>query len=297
MTLDLAGKSQDPPVRRKRKWLRLIVPAFLLLLIVSAVIYLNSDSFRESVRRRVVAELERTSGGKVELQSFRWKLSKLQFEANGLTIHGLEGSDQAPFLHADRLFAQVQIISFFSQKWGMRLLVIDHPVIHLIIRPDGTTNQPIPKVAQGKDPVQGFLDLAVGHVELNNGELLLNDQRIPFQLSGEQLKAGMNFSAGDKSYQGTASMASLSFRYRDFQPLQGSLDTQFVLRSSQLELKALKLGVGHSTLQADGTITNFASPEIRLKYTGSLDLAEVGKIAGMPELRAGTLDVNGIAVY
>lgn len=297
MTLDLAGKSPGPPVRRKRKWLRLIIPAFLLALIAGTVIYLNSDFFRELMRRRVVAELERTSGGKVELQSFTWKLSKLQFEAQGLTIHGLEGSGQAPYLHADRLFAQVQIISFFSGKWGMRLLVIDHPVIHVIIHPDGTTNQPTPKLAQGKDPVQGFLDLAVGHVELNNGELLLNDQRIPFQLSGEQLKAGMTFSPGDKSYQGTASMASLSFRYRDFQPLQGALDTQFVLRSSQLELKALKLGVGRSTLQADGTITNFMNPEVRLKYTGSFDLAEAGRIAGMPELRGGTLDVNGVAVY
>ncbi|PYP91121.1 MAG: hypothetical protein DMG65_08980 [Candidatus Angelobacter sp. Gp1-AA117] len=298
MTLDLSGKSQDSPVRKKRKWLRLMVPFFLLLvLIVSAVLYLNSNSFRELMRRRVVAELERTSGGKVELQSFSWKLSRLQFEARGLTIHGLEGGDQAPYIHADRLFAQAQIISFFSQQWGMRLLVIDHPVIHLIVYPDGTTNQPTPKVAQGKDPVQGFLDLAVGHVELNNGELLLNDRRIPFQLSGERLKAGMGFSQGDKSYQGTASMAALSFRYRDFQPLQGSLDTQFVLRSSQLELKAMKLGLGHSIVQADGTITNFTNPEVRLKYTGTLDLAEAGKIAGMPELRAGSLNVNGIAVY
>src|SRR5947209_20552406 len=107
----------------------------------------------------------------------------------------------------------------------------------------------------------------------------------------------MRFSRVDKTYLGTASMAALSFSYRDFQPLQGSLDTQFVLRSSQLELKAMKLGLGHSIVQADGTITNFTNPEVRLKYTGSLDLAEAGKISGMPQLRAGSLNVNGVAVF
>src|SRR5947209_6300269 len=299
MTLDISGKSQGPPVRKKPKfkWLQLTIGILLLALFAGVGIYLTSGSFRELVRRKVVAELERTTGGKVELQSFSWKLSGLQVEAKGLTIHGLEGRDQAPYLHADRLFARIQITSLFSQKWNMRSLVIDHPVIHLIVYPDGSTSQPTPKLASGKDPVQGLLDMAVGHVELNNGELLLNDQRIPFQLSGERFNAGMSYLQGDKTYQGTASMESLSLRYRDFQPLQGSLDTQFVLRRSQLELKALKVAVGHSTIQADGTVTDFTNPEVRLKYTGTLDLAETGRIAGLPELRAGRLDVNGMAVY
>ena len=39
------------------------------------------------------------------------------------------------------------------------------------------------------------------------------------------------------------------------------------------------------------------NPEVRLKYAGTIDLAETGKFAGMPELRAGTLDVNGTVVY
>src|SRR5437764_10431525 len=104
MTLNLSGKSQSSSARKKRKfkWLQLVIAVLLLVLFASVGIYLTSDSFRELVRRKVVAELERTTGGKVELQSFTWKLSGLQVEAKGLTIHGLEGRDQAPYLYADR---------------------------------------------------------------------------------------------------------------------------------------------------------------------------------------------------
>ena len=112
MTAVLSGNSDKLPVRKKRRFRRLDVflTALLFVLFVSLALYLRSDSFRDVVRRKVVAELERTTGGKVELQSFTWRLSRLEFEARGLTIHGLENQDQVPYVHADRLFAQAQIV-------------------------------------------------------------------------------------------------------------------------------------------------------------------------------------------
>ena len=46
------------------------------------------------------------------------------------------------------MMAQVKILSLLRSEMGVSYLVLDHPVIHIILYPDGTTNQPEPKVKQ-----------------------------------------------------------------------------------------------------------------------------------------------------
>src|SRR5579883_53171 len=69
------------PSRRPRRLLHLWVLLALVLVFLAANLYLRSASFRERVREKVVAELEHVTGGKVVLESFRWNLAKLKFEA------------------------------------------------------------------------------------------------------------------------------------------------------------------------------------------------------------------------
>src|SRR5471030_1830504 len=100
-----------PPVIKPRKLRRLLGVAVLLLIILAGGlgVYLNSDSFRESVRLRVIAELRQMTGGKVELGSFAWKLSSLEFEARNVTIHGREDAGDVQYAHADRIVVDVKI--------------------------------------------------------------------------------------------------------------------------------------------------------------------------------------------
>src|SRR5262249_39785040 len=185
----------DAP-RKKRRFKRIQAAIGLLLLgsVVGLAAYLTSDSFRERVRTRVVAELERMTGGKVEIQAFTWNLSQLHFEARGLTIHGLEGASEEPYAHADRVSVRLKIISLVSREVALRELVIDHLALHLIVNPDGSTNQPQPgRNASGGFSTQRLVDLAVARVEINNGTLLLNQERIPFAVAGGEFAAGMSY--------------------------------------------------------------------------------------------------------
>src|SRR6185503_8331121 len=90
---------------KKRKLRRVIILTALALavIVIGALIYLNSGSFRETVRQRVIAELRQMTGGRVELESFAWNLSTLHFEARNVTIHGREGAGDVPYAHADRI--------------------------------------------------------------------------------------------------------------------------------------------------------------------------------------------------
>src|SRR5262249_6249663 len=148
----------SPPKKRRFKWIQAGIGLLVLGGVVGLAIYLNSDSFREVVRSRVVAELERMTGGKVEIQSFTWNLSQLHFEARGLTIHGLEAPGEEPYVRAQRVSLRLKIISLISRQVALRELEIDHLALHLIVYPDGSTNQPRPGRSGGSLSTERLVD-------------------------------------------------------------------------------------------------------------------------------------------
>ena len=297
------GRDQTPgKKRRSRKRGRVILGIILLAAVVWLGLYLRSDAFREWVLRKVVAQLELMTGGKVEIQSFDWKLFQLRFEAKGLAIHGRESANEAPLIHVDRAAGQFKIISFFRREIGLRSLVMEHPVIHLVLYPDGTTSQPMPKISgqasgSGQSGIPRLFDLAVNRVEINRAELFLNDARIPFEFSGNNLSAGMSYSKAADAYEGNFNMELAAARYQGMEPLHGPLGLQFVMHPTQLEIKSFKFATDHSVLEAGGVLANYLHPEAHLQYHASLDLPEVGHIAKIPELEGGRLDLQGNADY
>ena len=288
-----------PGTKRRLKRVQALVGLVLLGVVVGLGLYLSSDSFRQRVQARIVAELEHMTGGRVELQSFTWNLSKLRFEARGLTIHGLEGSGEEPYVHADRISVRLKIISFLSRQVALREVVLDRLAVHLIVAADGTTNQPAPKTAQGGAGISAdqLFDLAVSRVEINSGTLLLNQERIPFDLAGERFSASMNYSRAEHGYEGVVAASLLAAHWRNSPPVNGEVNFHFLMRAGETQFKSLKIAAGKSAVDAIGSLRNYNHPEVDLHYTASLDLLEVAKQFNIPELRAGRADLKGHLNY
>ena len=186
-------------------------------IILALVWYLRSPQFADFVRRKVIASVEETTGGRVELGSFTWSLAKLQFQADNLTIHGLEGPDQLPYAHADRINLRVRILSFVQTRISLEYLGLERPVIHLIVHPDGTTNAPGPKTTQSNSAaVQQLLDLAVARVDLRNGMLLMNDLEKPLDFTADDVMATITYSHLDRRYDGSIQVGKMDLKYQDF---------------------------------------------------------------------------------
>ncbi len=299
MTPNTQTEVAAPPAgkgRKRRLRLALLVTVAVLgLLAAGLAIYLNSDGFRETMRARVVAELERATGGKVEIESFTWKLSTLQFEIRNLTIHGREARTEVPYVHADRISVNVKIVSFFSRKISLEKVEVEGAVLHLMVYPDGTTNQPSPQAAQGGEgePGQELFDLAIKETAINNGTLILNQERIPFSLGGKEISAGMSYVPSQKAYNAHLDLEPLRITYRDAAPVEADLHLNFLLRSKEAEIKSLKVSTRTSQVEANGTLRNYNNPEVTLQYQAGLDLSEIAKVARMPQLRAGHADLKG----
>jgi translocation and assembly module TamB len=285
---------------KKRKLTRFIILAGLVLAIVTIgiLIYLNSGSFRETVRQRVIAELRQMTGGKVEVESFSWNLSKLHFEARNVTIHGRETAGEVPYAHADSIGVDVKIVSFFTRKISLENVAIDRCVLHLMIYPDGTTNQPPAQPGPSNGEVtQNLFDLAVKQIAVRQGTLMLDQERIPFDLDGKDISAGMNYVPSQKAYDGHLDFTPLTIAYKSAPPMQAELHVGFLLHSGEAEIKSLRVLAGASKVEASGTLRNYNNPELALQYQASLDLAQVGNTAKWKQLRAGRAELNGKGTY
>ena len=293
-----------PPTTGKKRymWRAFVIAVFVLLLVLGGLsIYLNSDSFRETVRARVVAELQHATGGKVEIESFTWKLSTLHFEIRNLTIHGREAANEAPYAHADHISVGVRIVSFFSRKVSLEKVDVDGAIFHLMVYPDGSTNQPSPQTARsngaaGEEGTDLF-DLAIKETTVNNGTLILNQERIPFSLAGKEISAGMTYVPSEKAYDGHLDLTPIRITYSNTDPVQADLHANFLLREKEIAIKSLKISGKTSQVEANGTVRNYNNPEIALQYQGSLDLLEIARQARVAELRGGRADLTGALTY
>ena len=137
----------EPATRPPRWWkFLLLVIAVGLLALLAAIWYSTTNSFQAYVRRRVVAEVERITGGRAEIGSFHVVPFHMQVEVRNIAVHGKESPADVPLAHADSLIAKLKVISFLRTEFGFSSVTLERPIIHIAVGPDGTTNVPALKV-------------------------------------------------------------------------------------------------------------------------------------------------------
>src|ERR1019366_7253807 len=266
-----------------------------LLLLGGLAWYVTTDSFQAVVRRRLVAELEKITGGRVELGSFHTTPFRLRVEVRDLTIHGSEKSGEVPYAHVERVVASVKVISALGFEFGFHSLILDHPVIHIVVYPDGTTNQPTPqlKVASEKTPIEQLFRLSIGRLEVRRGEVLWNDRQIPFDFESNDVSADMTYSVLHRRYFGSLLLGKVVSRWQDYRPVAWMAEAHFSLGTDSLDVGSLKLSSGRSHLQASGSVRDFRQPRIEADYDAKLDVEEFAAVARRNEPRGGIAEAQG----
>jgi translocation and assembly module TamB len=281
---------------RRRVW------KYLLLLGLAGVValagigwYSTTESFRTLVRERLIATLERMTGGRVELGSIHVVPFRFQLEVRDLTIHGREQAGEVPYAHVDSLMAQIKILSLARTELGLNYVVLDHPVIHIILYSDGTTNQPEPiarQVSQER-PVERLFALSISRLEVRRGELIWGDQRMPLDFAVRDVSADMSYSLFRNRYEGNLLLGKADTAFSGYRPISWTAEAHFSLGKNQILLRSLQATSGRSHLQAKGTVADFSQPRVDADYDVSLDLAEAAAIARRPEIQRGAIQLIG----
>ena len=146
---------------------------------------------------------------------------------------------------------------------------------------------------KGGDPIQQLFDLAVGRVELRNGVLLLNEQRLPLDFKANDVGLTMDYQRLQRQYDGTLHVGKMDAQLQNYRDIAASADAEFSLWRNRAQVRSLKLTSQRSSVELSGTIDDFNHPRPQLAYSGTIDLAQVGAIARAYNLREGGLNLSG----
>jgi len=296
----------------RRRWRRLLLlgvcVAFVFIATPIAIfLWANSEATQELVRRRMVAALEQTTGGRVEIASFHWNLLNLEAEAGGVVIHGLEAPSEAPVAQIDHLSASITILGIFSPHILLRNLEISHPVFHLIVYPDGATNVPKPQKPNkpGKPVLETIFNLQAGRVSLQQGALNFENRAAEFDFQNRFI--ALDFEARDvavlmryvpadgaspESYRIEAGAADLNLARAKTKPSLGSMQATLDLTRTAAYLRFLRITSKvpaskghpeeHHTVEVSGALQNFAHASWNARTTGELDMRLLDPVFGYP---------------
>jgi translocation and assembly module TamB len=267
-----------------------VIVAFALL-----AWWASTDSFQLRVRRRVIAQLEQATGGRVELGELHTIPFRLRVDGRNLTIHGREAADQPPLVQVERVQAELKIISLFEAEIGLHSLVLDHPVVHLIDYPDGTTNIPGPtvKYSSDKNAIESLISLSVKHMEAHQGRFLWQDQSVPFDFAAGDVSLLMDYSLLRQHYNAHVSVGNVTTRWAKYAEFVWSADASLVLARHHADIRNLTIKSGRSDLEFTGRLEDYHDPRVTGDYHGAVDLAEAAAVVRDRQLRQGTVQFAG----
>ncbi len=279
-------------------WMAVIFGALLLIAILAGVLLLKSSGFQRYVVRTIEQQAHEATGARVELRNFNFQLKTLTADLYGLTVHGTEASGEKPLLQIPHARVGLKIISILRRRVNLSELLIESPSANLVINKAGHSNLPEPPPKSGSNT--NVFDLAVGHVLLTNGELLLRDRRIPINANLFDLRTEISFSRLANKYSGTVSYHSGAIQYAQLKPLPHSVDAKFDATPSELNLNSLLLKVGGSHIRIETSIRDYSNA---LTASGKYDLLlHTQDFAGMAAASssgdvalAGTLNYKDVA--
>jgi translocation and assembly module TamB len=282
---------------RRKRWKLYLLLGFagLLMMVAAGLWYSTTDGFQAYVRQRVVAALERETGGRVELGAYHTIPLHLQVEIRDLTIHGLEAPDQVPLVHVDSVVARIKVISLLQTQFGFDSLVLNHPVIHWIVYPDGSTNQPEPKVPRTSTtpPLETVFSLNINQFAVHRGEFLWNDERVPFDIDAQNLSADMTYSFLRRRYDSHVVIGRVETALPGMQPFAWTAAAQFSLGRRSLTIGSLTWDSERSHVDFRGLLRDFRNPSVQGTYSAQLNVAEAAAILRFPQFRQGSLVLEG----
>ncbi len=293
----------------------------LLVLAVTGLYFLMSSArFERVVRNRLVTELEQATGGRVEIAAFHWQLLQLMAEADGLVIHGREVQGEDPLGSIEHLRARVSLLGLWSPSVRLRDLSIEHPVFHLIVYPDGTTNVPS-SIGQKKSstrPLDAFFDLKAGHVSVRRGIVEIADRAADFDFQNRH--APLNLDADSvaiqlryvpasgktpETYRVDAGATDVNLARtvagdvsgKKPKPVHGYFQATLDLTRSAAYLRSLRLTARDSdktthTLDISGALQDFTHPSWQARVLGDLDMRLLNPITGYPYAPEGIAHLN-----
>jgi translocation and assembly module TamB len=276
--------------------LRILAVLVVLLLAAGLAGFLifRSGWFREKVRERIVTEVEKATGGRVELGTFEFDWATLSAKVSPLVLHGKEGAGEPPLLRASSVTAGLRIISALEQRVDLSSLRVEGPQVRIVFYADGSTNLPTPPGPPSTKVWSAeILNLAVKNYEISNGLFEYDNRKIPLNIRGEDLSVRMNYDAATPAYSGEAKSGRVRVLPNGLAPFEVALESSFRIEKSRIVFPKVNVSAMDTHAEASGTLDDPRDPHGSFKVKATGQVRDAVRMFGVPLKPTGSVTFDG----
>ncbi|MDP8989354.1 MAG: translocation/assembly module TamB domain-containing protein [Acidobacteriota bacterium] len=275
---------------------QILAVAGILLVIcaVAALLIVRSGWFRELVRERIVTEIERATGGHVEVGNFSFKWETLTAKISPLVLHGTEPESETPLLRVESVSVGLRVISMLERKVDLDSVTVDQPRLRIVIYTDGSNNLPSPPGPKsGKSWAEDFVNLKVHRYSVTNGFADIDIRQVPLSFNGQDLRVQMTRDAAAARYRGTVASRRLRISSNIMSPAEADFAAAFTLDATRLALSSVNLALGSSRIDLSGELTNLKAPRGVFKAKAAFAVRDAVSLFSLPVASAGAANFDG----
>lgn len=282
----------EPLIRKIARFSRvsLAIITLLGLLALTLAGLLGEKILRGQVEQRLASAL----GRPVKVGGLSVDVPRRVVELRDVLIPGREDSKR-PTLIAPRVRLALSFRSLFTSRILLRALELERPQLSVQVFPDGSTDLPQVVAPQGASS----RTVSLGRVSVSAGDLFLNDQPIPVEISWPNFEAALARDA-ESLLQGTVSAGPGPMRFGDLPAEDARFDLAIRLADSVLHIDQGSLSSAGTHLSMVGDIDLHQEPKGRIQLSGPFDLNAFDRsvagttlrLQGLP-LAKGTLSIDG----
>ena len=262
----------------------LAAAALIAVLLLTAVIVVQTDWFRQFVKQKVITAIENGTGGRVEIASYTFDWKHLRSTFTNFVVHGEEPAGAPPYLQAERAQLDIRLFTNLHHLIDVASLVVDRPQANIMVFPDGRTNIPTPRIKteSKQTPLETVVDLAIGRFALNDGRMVFASQEHALNIRGSNLQINLAFNSLTQGYQGRLVFEPIYLVSGRNTPVQFAVTLPMSLRRDRIDFRNAIIATPRSSITINGSLENLKDPIIAAQVTGRIAITDLKAATNLP---------------
>jgi translocation and assembly module TamB len=291
---------------RKKLLFRVLtgIVAGILVVLVGGFVYIHTGAFKRLVIGKIAQVTKQNTGEQLSIGRMDIDWTQLKVDLYNVSLRKPSMSPP-PFFSCEHLAVSIKIVSLWKHQFALKEVVLNGPMVHVLVNAQGETN--LPHSANGGEAGQSgasssstpgkIFSLGIRHFVITSGEVDWNDQKYPASADLHDFHATARLEATGKAYHGSIAYDHGRVSAPHVLPFEHDMQIEFVATRSRLDLTELHVESGQTRLSFQGTLANYAHPQIRGSYEAAVFTPELARVLSEPLIPSGEVRMNGSLRY
>ncbi|MGA2076286.1 MAG: translocation/assembly module TamB domain-containing protein [Terriglobia bacterium] len=275
----------------------LVIIMMVVALASAAIAVMSTPWFRQALEHRLISSLEDATGGRVEVQSFRFHPFVLQATFQGLVLHGSESPEAPPLFSARTIVVRLSPANLLHREIRIMTLDWDGAELHLTTNPDGSTNLPGPLNRFRPGQVMGkLIDLRIGRVTLAHSTFFWGNRALEMDLSASDVALLLHLRSG-RRYEGSLAVSAVNVRMPGRALPTLAFSSRFGLSQNEFAVPSLAWQFHGMAGHGSFSFHPLPVPQAYFSFQTSLDVTTLKPLLRLPGLQTGNVRLEGQGIY